>query len=193
MMTRISAVVVVLCALASTLGAADTPEADVLKVVLSNVPRGCSVRTLPAVLSDHTSGGAERFAGEWIKKRRGDVIGSEIAAAFVEQNRTSVPVAAPANLILADLRPFENSASYDWEKLDLQFPRGRPVVVVSRPAFDRSGSIALVRFDLIGREDDYTTFVDVERQPDGTWKITMMATGSYESMHRSDITLSPGR
>lgn len=142
------------------------------------------------MLSDHTRGGAERFAGEWIKKRRGEVIGSEIAAAFAEQNRTSVPVAAPANLILADVRPFENGASYDWEKLDLQFPRAKSVIVVSRPAFDRLASIALVRVDMIGRETDFTTFFDVERQPDGTWKITLMATGSHESMHRVDITLS---
>lgn len=65
------------------------------------------------------------------------------------------------------------------------------VIVVSRPAFDRLGSIALVRVDRVGRDDAFTQFYDVERQPDGRWEVKLMAMGSREPMHRSDITLSP--
>lgn len=193
-MTRISAVVVMLCAFSATLGAADAPEAEVLKLVLSEVPRGTVARGLePALLSNVTRGGAERFAEEWIKRHRGDVIGGEIASAYAEQGRTAEPVAARANFQLADVSSFEAGMNYDWESLVRKFPGVKSVVVVSRPAFDRLGSIALVRVDMIGRQDDFTQFYDVERQPDGTWKMNLMAMGSRESMHRPDITLSPGR
>lgn len=193
-MTRISAVVVMLCAFASTLVAADAPDAEVLKLVLREVPRGAVARGLaPALLSNVTRGGAERFAGEWIKGHRGEVIGGEIASAYVEQGRTAEPVAAMANFKLADVSSFEAGMNYDWESLDRKFPGVKSVVVVSRPAFDRLGSIALVRVDMIGRQNAFTQFYDIERRPDGTWKMNLMAMGSRDSMHRPDITRSPGR
>ncbi len=95
------------------------------------------------------------FAEQWIKKRRGEVIGGEIAAELVEQNHNPEPVAAPANFMLADVRPFEVGAG--------------------------------------GRASAFTQFYELERQPDGTWKLGPMIMGTFEPMHRSDITRSPGR
>ena len=193
-MTRTFPAVVMLCALASTLGAADVTDADILKLVLSDLPRGTVMRSMePAVLSNLTRGGAERFAGEWAKKHRGEVIGGEIANAYVEQGRTAEPVEASASFQAADVRPFEIGENYDWEKLNLELPGVKSVVVVSRPAFDRLGSFALVRADIIGRGNAFTQFYDLERQDDGSWKITRMSMGTFESMHRSDVRRSPGR
>ena len=46
---------------------------------------------------------------------------------------------------------------------------------------------------MIGRGNAFTRFYDLERQPDGFWKIIRMTMGTFEPMHRSDITISPGR
>lgn len=193
-MTRISAMALMLCALASTLGAADVTDADILNLVLRDIPRVTVIRSMePAILSNVTRGGAEDFAGEWIRKRRGEVIGGEIASAYVEQGRTAEPVAASANFQVADVRPFEHGENYDWEKLNLQFPGVKSVIVVSKPVFDRLGSFAFVRVDMIGRGHDFTQFYDLERQLDGSWKVVVVSMGSFEMMHRQDVRLSPGR
>ncbi|HXG59045.1 MAG TPA: hypothetical protein VNL91_08470 [Thermoanaerobaculia bacterium] len=185
-MKRPAAAVAALLLLASPLFAAD-PDSLVLTAVLARVEQ--SLRTgnrLPAVVADETRGGAGQFATAWAVKTRGEAAGRELGAAYQSVNVRSYPLPQETtSLPLARVRHVE-AGGIDWKSLDGIVPRPQSLVVVSRPAFDRLQSVALVRADVIVRsEAPRTIFFSVEKQPDGSWKPGLSASGDSSRLHRT--------
>jgi len=167
-------------------------ESEVFKQVLIQVGRSIDSRNAwPAVLANETSGGAETFAAEWMLKHRGKVIAREVAAAYKDQNTESHPLApiVSKRFPRAELT-VSRTGEYDWNKIDAAYPGVKSVVVLSRPAFDRLGTVALVRADIIHRDGTLRTiFHDMERQPNGAWEIQLMSIGSYAAARNPDAHL----
>lgn len=169
-------------------------ESEVLKQVLSQVGKSIDSRNAwPAVVANETSGGAEMFAAEWMLKHRGKVIAREVTAAYKNQNTESHPLTpiASKRLPYAELTESRTGqGEYDWNKIDAAYPGVKSVVVLSRPAFDRLETVALVRADIIHRHGkSLTIFHDMERQPNGAWEIQLMSIGSYAAARRPDAHL----
>lgn len=149
----------------------------------------------PSILSAKTSGGSEFIAREWLILYRGRVIGDEMADAYQSANasETWLPKAILSAHPSADLRPLAVGDSYNWVKFAEEFPRARSVVVMSEPAFDSSGGMAFVRIDFIsprGPDASGAMFYYVERQADGSWKISRLGGAPYKSV-REDLHLHP--
>jgi hypothetical protein len=151
-----------------------------------------------ALVDSSTAPGAEQFAREWVTKRRGSVIAEELAAAYEAHSEPAeLPAGVTGGLKTADLRDYVTGAGYDWERLTKDFPGTTLVIRASAPACDRLDSIALVRLDYItaeregGANRSWTVFHDVERQPDDSWKVSLMAHGGMEMMHGNDFTVTP--
>jgi hypothetical protein len=151
-----------------------------------------------ALVDSSTAPGAEQFAREWVMKHRGSVIAEELAGAYdAHTEPTELPAGVTGGIKAADLRDYVTGAGYDWERLTKDFPGTTVVIRASAPACDRLDSIALIRLDYITPEKEggsnvsWTVFHDVERQPNGSWTVTVMAQGGMEMMHRNDFTLTP--
>lgn len=167
-------------------------ESEVLIQVLTQVGRSIdSQNARPAVIANETSGGAEGFAAEWMLKHRGKVIAREVADAYKNLNTEPHPLAPVVSKRLprVDLTGYK-TGEYDWNKIDTAHPGVKSVVVLSRPAFDRLETVALVRADIVHRDGkSRTIFYDMERQPNGAWEIQLMSDGSYAATRRPDAHL----
>jgi hypothetical protein len=144
-------------------------------------------KVAPAVVSDVTSGGAEQFAAEWLRKMQGEVIGRELGEAYRHENASSVE----SRTILPERAPIAKiefrNGEVDWAALEEIQPKVRSYVTFSRPAFDAHGTIAAVRADVVARDGKrFTVLSVVERQADGRWTFVRAAQGGTESMHSAD-------
>jgi len=82
------------------------------------------------------------------------------------------------------------SEPYDWRRIDKFEPGHNSLIVLSRPAFDSNGSIAMVRVDTIPHDGTpTTTFYELEHQPDNTWKVDRAAVSQFDAVRRTDIKL----
>ena len=165
-------------AFAPFLFAANDAEHAVLRQVLEAVARSNTHHGFaPAAIRSTTLGGGDSFASEWIMKVRGNVIGDELAKSYVKMNGSSES--------LVDILPnvtelVDADAPLDWNKIDQALPGKKAVIVFSRPAFDKLGTVALVRADVIPREGvPTTTFYEVARDANEGWKLGHMATMTY--------------
>ena len=192
---RFAAALVLSLAAPATWSACENAYPEVFRQAVDSLhSRGHS----SALVDSSTAPGAEQFAREWVMKRRGTVIAEELAAAYEAQREpTELPAGVTGTLKAADLRDYVTGAGYDWARLTKDFPGTTLVIRASAPACDRLRSIALIRLDYItpekpdGSNRSWTVFHDVERQPDDSWKITVMAHGGMASMHGNGFTLIP--
>ena len=183
-MKALSSLMLVLALAPSAYAANDVNGA--LEMVLRQTASTLAANGLaPAVLADTTVPGAERFAKEFLFKHNGDVIAEELAKSYVDANGSStslrglVPERAPIGDFLTD-------SQVDWTKVDATKPNVKSVVVLSAPAFDQFGNLAVVRVDIIARDHprhSITSIFELRRQSDGSWH-PLAAQGSYESLHR---------
>lgn len=161
-------------------------EEEVTKKVLAAAERQArDDHQAPCAFAGRTSGGADLFVREWSIQQLGRAIGNEIADAWARVNSESGSLNEQA---VAERRVIElNSAppsETDWTAIDAAYPGTGSVVVLSRPAFDRHQSIAVMRADFYPRTGVPTTTVyRLERHPSGSWKVGPMATASLEAMH----------
>lgn len=162
---------------------ADDPEREILEHFLCEVFQVMNSHdALPAVLASETTGGREMFAREWMLNHRGKVIALEVADSY--DNVNAERHAVESMMFVRGVPPVDFSGAADeefWLKLEASHPGTKTVVVLSRPAMDRLGGIALVRADVIRRGgDSWTMFVDYERQADQTWNTTIGSHGPYD-------------
>ena len=167
----------------------DTDHA-VMKVALAATAHANHVHHVaPAVVRSNTSGGADSFAGQWITKVAGDVIGQEIAASYTRGNADQEDV---NDYFPRLVKTVDVDEPYDWSKISTVFPAANALMVFSRPAYDSLRSVGLVRADVIPRHGSATTtFYEIEHQPDGQWKVKIAAVGAYDSVRRTDTHLAP--
>ncbi len=177
------ATILVFCA--PFLFASDSEHA-VLRTVLTAVARANHRNGVaPAAVRSMTSGGAEEFATQWIMKVSGKVAGVELAGSYEKVN-------ARPEAVTDFLPRLENDINidepYDWKTIHRMLPAAQSLIVFSRPVFDSMGCFAFVRADVIPRQGRATTtFYEVERQPDDSWKINQAAILTYENARRTDV------
>lgn len=145
----------------------------------------------PAVVSNATDGGTNRFVADWLHKRRGQVIAEELSADFNARNEASalLPASPNVNIPVVDLTEYAAGGSYDWEKLERAYPGIKAIVRWSNAGIDRLGSNAVIRMDVIPRNASaqnpaVSQFFDLERQRDSSWKITIMAYTRYDAVRQ---------
>ena len=137
------------------------------------------------VVARRTIGGAPADYRMVVQKRFGSVIAEELVESYgangpaprnIEQEQASGYAVLP-------LETFEvGRAAYDWESLNEKYPQARHVVRLSWPAVDRTGTYAIVRYELLGRDKpgpqpsrfpwQHAAFMTFEKQFDGSWEMT---------------------
>jgi hypothetical protein len=171
---------------------ASAPEEIVARMLVDHVDRILDGQGAPIVIvADETRGGGDQFAAEWLLKWRGRVIALEVAEAYREGNRqvydVTEAIGGERKLFDAELC---GGGTCDWEALDRIEPGVRAALVLSRPAFDRLETVALVRMDVIRRDlPPSSRFVTFEKQPGGEWKLNIAAVGGFEMMRRESVHL----
>lgn len=183
-MTKIIyATILVFCA--PFLFASDSEHA-VLRTVLAQVARTNHRHGVaPAAVRSMTSGGAEVFATQWITKVGGKATGEELADSYEQVNAQPEEVTNFLPRLAMDINIDE---PYDWKTINRMRPAAQSLIVFSRPAFDSMGCFAFVRADVIPRQGQATTtFYELERQADDSWKIDQAAALSYENARRTDV------
>jgi len=187
-MRRLLAVTAVL-AFAPALFAGEAENA-VLKAAYESASHAAAGRgATPVIVRVKTVGGAETFASQWAIKLRGDAIGAELGKSYQTVNADPVTV---KDLVpdIKDTIEASEPYEYEWRRIDKFEPGHKALIVLSRPAFDSNGSIAMIRVDVIPHEGTpTTTFYELEHQPDNTWKIGRAAMATYESVRRTDVHL----
>ena len=143
----------------------------------------------PAVYSTTTRGGAMRSVEEFIWNTRPKGIAAPLADDYYKENQAEHDISALLPERQADLRELESGHEYDWARFHEQYPNARSVVVFSEPAFDSSGTTAMVRAEIITPDGKgYMAFWDLEKQAlDGSWKMKHGAIHPREAMFRTDI------
>jgi hypothetical protein len=164
---------------------ASNSEQAVLRTVLGQLARANHRHGVaPAAVRSMTSGGAEVFATQWITKVSGKVAGEELAGSYEKVNARPEAVTDFLPRLVKDINIDE---PYDWKTINRMLPAARSLIVFSRPAFDSLGCFAFVRADVIPRQGQATTtFYELERQPDDSWKIHQAAESTYENARRTD-------
>jgi len=176
-------ILLLLTAVASQVSADDT-DSELLKPVSSHLIRwsrsDCGRNT---VLASATRAGAEMLAREWLIKNKGKVVGWEIADSFVASNESARPVESSSNLRFPILDvSFNDEGRPDWTKLDEEHPGTQCVIVLSVPGEDLTQTLAIVRADLHRRDQTgSTTLLDLERDPNGTWRVQQLMMGMFQS------------
>jgi hypothetical protein len=162
-------------------------ESQVIERVLAEARRWAEIQNAaPVAFASRTTGGAEVSAQEWMIRRRGRNIGLELADAYVLANRRPYSLAASDELQLIDIDGDEPDAQ-DWSAIGAAFPGTNSLVVLSRPAFDRFQTVALVRADFFHKHGPAdTVFYEVERQPAGAWEVKIQAVSSYAQQHSNE-------
>jgi hypothetical protein len=177
------AAILVFCA--PFLFASDSEHA-VLRTVLTEVGRANHRHGVaPAAVRSMTRGGAEVFATQWITKVSGKDIGEKLAESY--ENVNDQPEAV-TNFLPRLMNDINIDEPYDWKTINRMLPAARSLIVFSRPAFDSTGCFAFVRADVIPRQGQATTtFYELERQPDDTWKADQAAIVTYDNARRTDV------
>jgi hypothetical protein len=139
----------------------------------------------PAAVRSMTSGGAEVLATQWITKVSGKDIGDALAESY--ENVNDQPEAV-TNFLPRLVNDINIDEPYDWKTIDRMLPAAQSLIVFSRPGFDSTGCFAFVRADVIPRRGQATTtFYELERQPDDSWKADHAAMMTYENARRTDV------
>ena len=143
------------------------------------------------VVARRTIGGAPAAYRAFLDKWFGLVIAEELLQSYGDNGpaaRTIDQEVAGGYSVLP-LEAFETERfSYDWQRLNQEYPGVRHVLRLSWPAVDRLGTYAVVRYELLGRDRPATlqsgkpwqraSFVKFEKQHDGSWKRTIARVGA---------------
>ncbi len=214
--TGVILAIAILCA--PSLGAQQQPAADAFAAALENVPHElqgappfpcnayqhgwrCAdprqpqhMMELPPdaiVVAQTTIGGAPAGYRAFVEQHFGSVIAEELVQSYGHSGPTPSAIdgqTAGGFSVLA-LEQFEAGPfDYDWPRLNQKYPGVRWVVRISQPATDRLGTVAVVRYELIGRDRpskwegsqpwQWASFIELVKQPDGSWKRGLGVTGN---------------
>ena len=157
-------------------------------------PRSRHKVEMPAdaiVVAQKTIGGAPAGYRAFVERHFGSVIAQELVQSYGSSGPASLTIdqETAGGFAVLTLEPFERGPfDYDWQRLNQQFPGVRWVVRLSRPATDRMGTVAVVRYELIGRDRppalegsqpwQWASFVELVKQPDGSWKRDLAVVGN---------------
>jgi hypothetical protein len=83
-----------------------------------------------------------------------------------------------AGFAVLPLEQFEEGPSYNWQRMNQEYPAVRYIVRLSWPAMDRLSTYAVVRYELIGRNQPPTNtasfqwaiFQQFEKDVNQSWK-----------------------
>jgi len=143
------------------------------------------------VVAQTTIGGAPAGYRAFVEQHFGSVIAEELVQSYGHSGPTPSAIdgqTAGGFSVLA-LEQFEAGPfDYDWPRLNQKYPGVRWVVRISQPATDRLGTVAVVRYELIGRDRpskwegsqpwQWASFIELVKQPDGSWKRGLGVTGN---------------
>jgi hypothetical protein len=193
----------IIAAIAFTLYAAQglaqtpTPNDDVLSHALSALPQhvgGLLHDALPRTADLHhyaianvTAGGADASIFHAGQQFYSTVLADDLLAAYAEANRASTRLQAErvAEARVLDLGDFAAGDSYDWERLNAQYPDVKGVIRISRPA--EVAGYALVRVDIIAPTGvAWLNVMELQRQSDGSWRHTRGLMGGPRDFGRID-------
>ena len=163
-------------------------EDAVFRTALSHIPMVLRTVTTSAgatpntvVVSQQTIAGAPVGYRSFVDRQFGSVIAEELLEAYGAVEAGSViDMERAGGLAVLALDDFAlGPRDYDWQRLKAKHPGVRSIVRVSRPAMDRLGTYAVVRYELIddGRGHEWASFVKFERQNDGSWEPMVHAVG----------------
>jgi len=158
---------------------------------LQNLRDGRDLPSDAIVVARRTIGGAPDGLRDFVEKYVGSAIAEDLLQAYGDNGPTPriIDQSTTGGFSVLPLEEFEAGAfAYDWQRLNQRYPGVRYVVRMSRPAVDRLGTYAVVRYELLGRDRPQTSrspwpwqhasFVMFEKQPDGSWKRTIGRTGA---------------
>lgn len=120
--------------------------------------------------------GAEEHFADFASDLHGRVIAEELISSYTERGRTveRIESSGVGNIRVLPLDEFESGThDYDWAALVEQFPDVKAIVRISRPAVDRLGTYAIVRYEFLtpnGRA--WASFLEFVKQGNRSWKHT---------------------
>ena len=172
---------VIVFTLAGTLFAQEQSVSDkVTKVALTSlryhpfvVEQNEDLRAARFVVSDAAIGGAEASLRKFLDRRHGQQVVDEILASY-HSNSTAVQRLQSDDVSGFQVRPLDAFSpgpdGYSWSALHEAFPQVRSVVRLSRPAFDRLGTFAVVRYERIPESGHASaSFFEFVKNADGSW------------------------
>lgn len=125
------------------------------------------------VIADATVSGNDDVMEHFIRNLRGRTIAEELIKSYRENGQRSehVPAEEPQQFRVLRLDSFvRGDGSYDWGKLNLEYPAVKAIVLVSKPALDSTATFAVARYEVITRKGfAWSAFVEFEKQADGSW------------------------
>lgn len=131
-----------------------------------------------------TLGGAPPRFRSFANANFGVAIAEELVESYGDSGPAArdIQQASTGTYTILPLEEFEVGPPlhYDWQRLNQRYPEVRHVVRISWPVVDRTGTLAVVGYELIGRDRpasagttrrwQHTSFVEFEKQPNGSWK-----------------------
>lgn len=142
------------------------------------LPNGEEMRQY--AIANATVGGAEHSFGETAASLYSAATAEELVASYREVTRAAVRIHA-TDVNGAHVLPLDEFAtgptSYDWIRLNQKHPNIKAILRVSAPA--TAGGYALVRVEVISPAGPlWGNFMELQNQPDGSWRPTRAVAGS---------------
>jgi hypothetical protein len=116
------------------------------------------------------------------------VTADEMVDSYIQLNRASLRIGV-SDVNGARVLPLEEFATgpytYDWKRLNEKYPRIHAIFRVSQPAI--AGYRALIGVDVITPAGTpWLNFLELERQTDGSWKLTRGSLGAQRNAPARD-------
>lgn len=125
------------------------------------------------VISDASVIGSDDALEQFVQEKHGRAIAEELLQSYRKNGERSERIGAngPHPIRFLRLDPFiKADLTYDWEKLNLEYPDVKAIVTMSKPAVDRLGTIAVVRYEVTTRNGfAWGAVQQFEKQSDGSW------------------------
>jgi len=131
-------------------------------------------------LADDTVGGNSDVMAQVASQFHGSAVADELITSYgANEQSERIPADDAYEIRLLRLDSFSlPDGSYDWDKLNSQYPDVKAIVKVSQPAVDSLGTVAIVRCEVITRQGfAWGAFAEVEKQSDGSWSATRSFVG----------------
>jgi hypothetical protein len=180
---------------------ADSPQDRVLQRTVYDLPtqlvggRGVGVwhaetnglEPKNIVIADATVGGNDDVMEHFTRTFHGRTIAEELVKSYQENEQRSERVSAEAHqpIRVVRLDSFMGAdGSYDWDKLNLQYPEVKAIVLVSKPAIDSLATFAVVRYEVITRKGfAWGAFLQFEKHSDGSWQQVIGLVGDIRRLN----------
>jgi len=126
------------------------------------------------VIADATVSGNDDAMEQFVREFRGRVIADELIKSYRENGQRSERISSEEpQQILRVLRLdsfMTGDGSYDWDKLNLEYPAVRAIVHISKPALDSTATFAVARYEVITRKGfAWGALQEFQKQADGSW------------------------